>query len=77
MELLKRRVRRLFQQILNADYLETRLDDYVKDLVGGLRTHFKRARSQWQELEVRMEQNVYGRAIFLKFILNYYVDDIK
>jgi hypothetical protein len=24
-----------------------------------------------------MEQNVYGRAIFLKFILNYYVDDIK
>jgi primase-polymerase (primpol)-like protein len=49
----------------------------VKDLVGGLRTHFKRARSQWQELEVRMEQNVYGRAIFLKFILNYYVDDIK
>ncbi len=32
-ELLKRRVKRLFQQILNPDRLETRLDDYVKDLV--------------------------------------------
>lgn len=50
----------------------------VKDLVGGLRTHFKQARSQCQEPDVRMEPNVYGSsAIFLKFTLNYYVDNIK
>jgi len=77
-ELLKRRVRRLLQQILNPDRLETRLDDYVKDLVRWLRTHFKQARSQCQEPNVRMEPTVYGSsAIFLKFTLNYYVDDIK
>lgn len=77
-ELLKRRVRRLLQQILNPDHLETRLDDYVKDLVRWLRTHFKQARSQWQEPDVRMEENVPGDSvIFLKFTLNYYVDDIK
>lgn len=77
-ELLKRRVRRLLQQILNPDRMETRLDDYVKDLVRWLRTRFKQARSQWQEPDVRMEQNVHGNsAIFLKFTLNYYVDDIK
>lgn len=68
LELLKRRVRRLLQQILNPDRLETRLDDYVKDLVRWLRTHFKQARSQCQEPDVRMEPNVYGSsAIFLKF----------
>ncbi len=78
LELLKRRVRRLLQQILNPDRLETRLDDYVKDLVRWLQTHLKQARSQCQEPNVRMEQNVYGSsAIFLKFTLNYYVDDIK
>lgn len=77
-ELLKRRVRRLLQQILNPERMETRLDDYVKDLVRWLRTRFKQARSQWQEPDVRMEQNVHGNsAIFLKFTLNYYVDDIK
>lgn len=77
-ELLKRRVRRLLQHILNPDRMETRLDDYVKDLVRWLRTRFKQARSQWQEPDVRMEQNVHGNsAIFLKFTLNYYVDDIK
>jgi len=77
-ELLKRRVRRLLQQILNPDLLETRLDDYFKDLVRWLRTHFKQARSQWQEPDVRMEHNVNGSsAIFLKFTVNYYVDDIK
>jgi len=78
-ELLKRRVRRLFQKILSPDRLETRLDDYVKDLVRWLRSHFKQARShQWQEPEVRIKHNVYGSiAIFLKFILNYYVDGIK
>jgi MscS family membrane protein len=63
---------------LNPDLLETRLDDYFKDLVRWLRTHFKQARSQWQEPDVRMEHNVNGSsAIFLKFTVNYYVDDIK
>lgn len=77
-ELLKRRVRRLLQHILNPDRVETRLDDYVKDLVRWLQTRFKQARSQWQEPDVRMEQNVHGDStIFLKFTLNYYVDDIK
>lgn len=77
-ELLKRRVRRLLKQILNPDRLETRLDDYVKELARWLRTHFKQTRSESQEPDVRMEENIYGSsAIFFKFTLNYYVDDIK
>jgi MscS family membrane protein len=78
-ELWKRRVRRLFQQILTPDRLETRLDDDVKDFVRWLRSHFKQARShQWQEPEVRIKHNFYGSsALFLKFTVNYYVDGIK
>lgn len=68
----------MLQHILNPDRRETRLDDYVKDLLRWLRTRFKQARSQWQEPDVRMEHNVYGsEAIFLSFTLSYYVDDIK
>jgi MscS family membrane protein len=77
-DILKRRVRRLLQRILKPDRVETRLDDYVKDLLGWLKTRFKQARSQSQEPKIRLEPIVFdSSALYVQFSLNYYVDDIK
>ncbi|NER96504.1 MAG: hypothetical protein F6J86_22100, partial [Symploca sp. SIO1B1] len=77
-KLLKRRVQKLHQKILNPLQEETRLDDYVKRLVEWLRDRFKQARSQWQEPQVRMEGVVhYEGYTYIQFVLNYYVDDIR
>lgn len=77
-ELLKRRTRKLHQKILNPLQQETRLDDYVKDLVRWLRDRFKQARSSWHEPDAVMEQIVRDRgSAYVRFSLNYYVDDIR
>ena len=77
-EVLKKRLKRLLQQILNPERIETRLDDYLKELVHWLRTRFKQARSRCHDPDVRIEHNFQGSTeIFLKFSLNYYVDDIR
>ena len=77
-EMLKKRLKRLLQQILNPERIETRLDDYLKELVHWLRIRFKQARSKCHDPDVRIEQNFQGSTeIFLKFSLNYYVDDIR
>ncbi|MBT9315943.1 mechanosensitive ion channel family protein [Leptothoe spongobia] len=77
-ELLKRRTRKLHQKILNPLQEETRLDDYVKELVRWLRDRFKQARSSWHEPEVRMERVVKDEGhTYIRFTLNYYVDDIR
>lgn len=77
-ELLKRRTRKLHQKILNPLQEETRLDDYVKDLVRWLRDRFKQARSSWHEPVIRMDGVVRDEGhTYIRFTLNYYVDDIR
>ncbi|MEM9266062.1 MAG: mechanosensitive ion channel family protein [Cyanobacteria bacterium P01_F01_bin.13] len=77
-ELLKRRARKLYQKILNPLQEETRLDDYVKDLVRWLRDRFKQARSSWHDPDVVMEGVVKDKGYtYIRFSLNYYVDDIR
>lgn len=77
-ELLKKRFARLLQHILNPERVETRLDDYVKELVIWLKSRFKQARDKYYDPDVQIEGNLSGSsAIFLQFNLNYYVDDIR
>lgn len=76
--LLTKRVQRLWQKISNPQREETRLDDYVLELIQWLKDKFKQPRSKWQEPEIKTigmehdEENIY-----IKFALNFYVDDIK
>lgn len=77
-DLLKKRVHRLYQKISNPDQEETRLDDYVANLRQWLRDRFKQARSEWQEPEIRMERIKQDEGYtYVEFSLNYYVDDIR
>ena len=77
-ELLKRRACSLCRKILNPLREETRLDDYVQELAIWLKARFKQARSQWQNPLVCMDGVVHieGQS-FIRFTLNYYVDDIR
>lgn len=78
LELLKRRSQGLYQKILRPQREETRIDDYVKELLQWLRDRFKQARSEWQEPGIRMERVVhYEGYTYIQFSLNYYVDDIR
>ena len=75
---LKRRVQRLYQSILNPTDQETRLDDRVKDLVKWLRDRFKQARSEWQDPKVRLKTVTRQEGYtYIKVVLNYYVDDVR
>ncbi|BAZ29854.1 hypothetical protein NIES4074_23010 [Cylindrospermum sp. NIES-4074] len=76
-EMLKRRVGRLLKKFLNPSRVETRLDDSCNELLKWLRTRFKQT-SYLCEPQVRIEKTVYGSsAIFLQFLLEYFVDDIR
>lgn len=77
-ELLKKRTSRLYQKIQNPHMEETRLDDYVQELVRWLKNRFKQARSTWHEPDVRMAKVVTEMGYsYLQFTINYYVDDIR
>ena len=77
-DILKKRAYRLYQKIRRPLRQETRLDDYVKQLVLWLRDRFKQARSEWQEPEIRMERVKKDMGYtYIEFTLNYYVDDIR
>ena len=77
-ELLKKRAYRLYQIIRRPLRQETRLDDYVKQLVQWLKDRFKQARSEWQEPAIRMERVKKDMGhTYIEFTLNYYVDDIR
>lgn len=76
--LLTRRVQKLWQTISNPQREETRLDDYVLELITWLKERFKQPRSQWQEPQVRMIGVNHDEGyIYVEFELNFYVDDIK
>lgn len=77
-ELLKRRFQRVFQKIKNPHREETRLDDYVMDLVQWLRERFKQARSQRQEPKIRMKGTAqYEGFTLIKFTIEFYIDNAK
>lgn len=77
--LLRRRVQRLHQQIDRPEREETRLDDYVLALRQWLKDRFKTPRRKWQEPKVTisgLQHNDEGTA-YLDFGLSFFVDDIK
>ena len=77
-DFLTRRVQKLWQTISNPHREETRLDDYVLELLQWLKERFKQPRSQWQEPRVKMKKVSHdGEFIYVEFELNFYVDDIK
>ena len=76
--MLKRRVQRLFQKISNPQREETRLDDYVMEFKQWLRERFKEPRRKWQEPQVLMTGTNHDESgIYIEFKLNFFVDDIK
>jgi MscS family membrane protein len=76
--MLKRRVQRLFQKISNPQREETRLDDYVTELKQWLRERFKEPRRKWQEPQILITgTNHDGDSIYIEFKLNFFVDEIK
>ena len=76
--MLKRRIQRLFQKISNPQREETRLDDYVTELKQWLRERFKEPRRKWQEPHILITgTNHDGDSIYIEFKLNFFVDDIK
>ena len=76
--LLTRRVQKLWQTISNPQREETRLDDYVLKLIEWFKERFKQPRSQWQEPQIRTIGVEHDEGyIYVQFDLNFYVDDIK
>ncbi|AFZ12718.1 MscS Mechanosensitive ion channel [Crinalium epipsammum PCC 9333] len=76
--MLKRRVQRLFLKISNPQREETRLDDYVMELKQWLRERFKEPRRKWQEPQILMTGTNHDESgIYIEFKLNFFVDDIK
>ncbi|MEH2295881.1 mechanosensitive ion channel family protein [Nostoc sp.] len=76
--LLKRRVQRLYQKISNPQSEETRLDDYVMELNRWLRERFKEPRQKWQEPQILIKGIENSDAItYVQFNLNFFVDDIR
>jgi MscS family membrane protein len=77
-KLLKRRVQRLYQSIINPTGQETRIDDQVRDLVKWLRQSFKQARSQWHEPKIRIKGINHNEGYcYITIGIHYYVDDMR
>ena len=73
--LLTKRAQKLWQTISNPELEETRLDDYVLELVQWLKVRFKQVKSKWQQPQVKMGAIKYdGDFASVEFQLNYYVD---
>ncbi|MBD2363901.1 mechanosensitive ion channel [Anabaena minutissima FACHB-250] len=76
--LIKRRVQKLYQKISNPQREETRLDDYVLELNKWLMERFKEPRQKWQDPKVSVKGMEYEDGVaYMKFGLNLFVDDIK
>ncbi|HEY9848035.1 MAG TPA: mechanosensitive ion channel domain-containing protein [Leptolyngbyaceae cyanobacterium] len=76
--LLKKRAQRLYQKIANPKADETRLNDYVTELIEWLKDKLKAPRKKWQEPEIRMVNMDYAEAlIYIDMHVSFFVDDIK
>ena len=75
--LLKKRTYRLYQTIVNPQFEETRLDDYVLELNDWFKTRFKE-RKRWQEPQVWVTALNHDEGfLYYEFKINFFVDDIK
>jgi len=76
--LLKRRAQRLYQKISNPQADETRLDDYVIDIIKWIKEKLKVPRKKWQEPQIRMiGMNHDDSSVYLELQIGFFVDDIK
>ena len=76
--LLSKRVNKLWQTISNPQREETRIDDYVLELIQWLKERFKQLKSQWQQPQVKMRALTHDEgSVYVEFELNFYVDDIR
>lgn len=76
--ILKRRVQRLYQKISNPQREETRLDDYVMDFNRWVRERFKEPRQKWQEPQIFVKgTEAIDGVTYVQFNLNFFVDDMK
>ncbi|MEG4347533.1 mechanosensitive ion channel family protein [Microcoleus sp. A003_D6] len=76
--LLKRRSQRLYQKISNPQADETRLDDYVLDIIKWIKEKLKVPRKKWQEPQIRMiGMNHDDSSVYLELQIGFFVDDIK
>lgn len=77
--LLKRRVQRLAQKISNPQAEETRLDDYVMDLIKWMKEKLKVPRKKWQEPQIRMIGMSHNDSteFFIELEVSFFVDEIK
>ncbi|HEY9701135.1 MAG TPA: mechanosensitive ion channel family protein, partial [Allocoleopsis sp.] len=77
--LLTRRVQRLSQKISNPQSDETRLDDYVLELIKWMQEKLKVPRKKWQDPQVRMSGINRGDGLdfFVSLNITFFVDDIK
>ncbi|MDB9514914.1 mechanosensitive ion channel [Kamptonema animale CS-326] len=76
--LLKRRAQRLSQKISNPQADETRLDDYVIEIIKWLKEKLKVPRKKWQEPQIRMiGMNHEESSVYLELNISFFVDDIK
>jgi MscS family membrane protein len=76
--LLKRRFQKLAQKISNPQADETRLDDYVMELVQWLKEKLKAPQKKWQEPRVRMlGMNHDETGFFIELEIAFFVDEMK
>jgi MscS family membrane protein len=77
--LLTRRTQKLSQKIANPQAEETRLDDYVLELIKWIQEKLKMPRKKWQEPQIRMEGMNHDDEsnFFVELTISYFVDDIK
>ena len=75
--LLKKRTYRLYQKIINPQFEETRLDDYVLELNNWFKSRFKE-RKRWQEPQIWVTALNHDEGfLYYQFQINFFVDDIK
>jgi MscS family membrane protein len=75
--LLKRRFQRLSQKLSNPQVDETRLDDYVMELIQWLKEKLKTPQKIWQEPQIRMiGMNHDESGYFLELEITFFVDEM-
>jgi len=76
---LQKKVQRLNQKIANPESEETRLDDYVQDLIKWIKEKMKIPRKKWQEPQVRVIEMTCSEVVYfsIRFEVTFFVDEIK
>jgi MscS family membrane protein len=75
LDLLKRRVNKLFQKISQPKMDERKLDDYTLELLKWMDERFKNIQPLWQEPKIWTDQITGGGGI--DYLVKFYVDNIK